>query len=544
MKYRPVSLLIFSIALVVGNDSFYESLQLEQVNNDQLYAFFNFTTTWKYSSEFLPQHYRLFPRAIGQLIVKYNIAELHFTMTQGLWRYEQWGYPYAPSPTGAQLWVWFHKNTKNIEQNWVGFTNALSGLFCASLNFMNKDVTATPEFSFLPSGLVQDGKVEKQFLKYAMLGRENLCTENLTPWMKLLPCGSMSGPASLLNPSRLQHSRFLAIGLHFKHDCHGSSFDCYEPFVQLQQHVSVVFDVRSARKVVKKFSLWSLFGQRMKAACPLATSSDVIIKTLPGLSLQNNLTKLGVSNDYYYLSLFDVKKNINLEFKWHSDILNSVTFFTGVIHHCYVTGTGLQGGLNCFINNHQRQNITVVFFQLVPWYLHLQLHTLRIQSEDNLLFHPTRISFTPASIRQTPHRLELVLNLPLLTSINLQVEFTRGFLTWTEHPPDANHGFYINPAIITARTTDLSLSPFYSDNVQRIYSETLIINVPVPDFSMPYNVICLVCTVVAISFGTFYNLTAKRMQLVSDTAPHSLVLLLQKLFALISRKKSIADTTS
>ncbi len=28
------------------------------------------------------------------------------------------------------------------------------------------------------------------FLRYATLPREIVCTENLTPWKKLLPCGS------------------------------------------------------------------------------------------------------------------------------------------------------------------------------------------------------------------------------------------------------------------------------------------------------------------------------------------------------------------
>ena len=32
-----------------------------------------------------------------------------------------------------------------------------------------------------------------------------------------------------------------------------------------------------------------------------------------------------------------------------------------------------------------------------------------------------------------------------------------------------------------------------------------------PDVSMPYNVICLACTVVALAFGPLYNLTTKRL---------------------------------
>ena len=42
---------------------------------------------------------------------------------------------------------------------------------------------------------------------------------------------------------------------------------------------------------------------------------------------------------------------------------------------------------------------------------------------------------------------------------------------------------------------------------------------PIPDFSMPYNVLCLVCTVVAMGIGAIHNLTTS--QLVSAKNPKS-----------------------
>ena len=521
------------VVLVEGNDNFYEHLKLEQVNRDQVYGFFNFTTTWNYENQFIPQHYRLFPRSIGQLISKYNIAEFHFLMTQGLWRYKQWGFPYAPSSTGAELWVWFHKNTKDVERNWVGFTNALSGLFCASLNFMNKGITATPLLSFRPAGLVENGTVDTQFLRHAVLARETPCTENLTPWMKLLPCGSMSGPASLLNPSRLQHSRFLSMGLHLKHDCSSKSSVCHDPFVQLQQHVSVVYDIRSLRTLHQRFGLMSLFGKKLKPACPVATKSDVFIKTLPELKISNNFTKI---DNYHHLNLFSVEKVTNIVFKWTADPHESLTYSSQIFNHCYVTGLGLNGGLKCSISNHMQQKITVIFFQVIPWFLNVQLHTLTVEDDSSGNLQPILVSFSPAAIRQTPYRLEVVLELPSSSVVNLHIQFTRGFLTWTEHPPDANHGFYINPAVVTIQTVDLKLPYYYHEPVYRFYSEALLVNIPVPDFSMPYNVICLVCTVIAISFGTFYNLIAKRLQLVSSNVPHPVRGFLNKILSIWPRK--------
>lgn len=51
-----------------------------------------------------------------------------------------------------------------------------------------------------------------------------------------------------------------------------------------------------------------------------------------------------------------------------------------------------------------------------------------------------------------------------------------------------------------------------SDGFVRLYSESLLVNLPTPDFSMPFNVICLGCTAVALAFGGLHNLTTKQFQ--------------------------------
>lgn len=55
----------------------------------------------------LVSHYRLFPKALGQLIAKYSLRELHLSLTQGFWRTRYWGPPFLQAPSGAELWVWF-----------------------------------------------------------------------------------------------------------------------------------------------------------------------------------------------------------------------------------------------------------------------------------------------------------------------------------------------------------------------------------------------------------------------------------------------------
>ena len=82
-----------------------------------------------------------------------------------------------------------------------------------------------------------------------------------------------------------------------------------------------------------------------------------------------------------------------------------------------------------------------------------------------------------------------------------------------------------------------------SDNIIRIYTEVLLVSLPTPDFSMPYNVICLTCTVVAIAFGSIYNLSTKQLQEVDPKEPSTLLgkikhKLLRLKDKLLSRRKS------
>lgn len=68
--------------------------------------------------------------------------------------------------------------------------------------------------------------------------------------------------------------------------------------------------------------------------------------------------------------------------------------------------------------------------------------------------------------------------------------------------------FVIRSTIVTVKSADIGKEE-KDDTVQRLYTETLLVIIPVPDFSMPYNVICLACTVMAIGFGSLHNLTTR-----------------------------------
>ena len=121
------------------------------------------------------------------------------------------------------------------------------------------------------------------------------------------------------------------------------------------------------------------------------------------------------------------------------------------------------------------------------------------------LFH-----YTPGRDREILHKLEMDFMLPAKSTVTLRFMVEKRHLKWDEYPPDANHGFYLEPAHFEVNYTSSSSD---SPSSQYYYSRKLLVNLSTPDFSMPYNVICLTCTVVALAFGPIHNITTKNLRL-------------------------------
>lgn len=101
----------------------------------------------------------------------------------------------------------------SIDDRWQGVRNALAGLFCASLGSLDEQRTTSPRSTFPPEGALPDWGLPHE-LRHASHASEHVCTENLTPFLKLLPCKSRSGLAMLLNPHRIFDADWHGIGLH------------------------------------------------------------------------------------------------------------------------------------------------------------------------------------------------------------------------------------------------------------------------------------------------------------------------------------------
>jgi phosphatidylinositol glycan class T len=92
----------------------------------------------------------------------------------------------------------------------------------------------------------------------------------------------------------------------------------------------------------------------------------------------------------------------------------------------------------------------------------------------------------------------------LQATIELPPEVRKAFLRYQEHPPDAQRGWDLPPAVFV---------PVNAPH-RRIYTSALLVDLATPDFSMPYNVIIMSSTLIALVFGSVFNMLIRRFVVV------------------------------
>lgn len=153
---------------------------------------------------------------------------------------------------------------------------------------MDERRTTSPSQAFPPEGRLPSFELPHQ-LRHASLPSEHVCTENLTPFLKLLPCKSLSGIASLLNPHRLFDADWHGMGVHVLwHEEEGvevrlafqSVMDPLRYSLSMSRGMYPLLLHRSsfgANSVSEDWSFQSLFSRVINKTCPIAVSSRVTV---------------------------------------------------------------------------------------------------------------------------------------------------------------------------------------------------------------------------------------------------------------------------
>ena len=164
-----------------------------------------FVAHFRQETSLVARHHETFPKAIAPIARATGVADAELSFTQGRWMYRRWGRPpVGAKPIGAELWAALAAESDEVaDEGWANLTAMFGGQFCASLSALrDEQVVVEPALVFRPwdgsARVDRDGISSDNRRRHGSLPAEAVCTENLTPWLKLLPCRDRAGIAALL----------------------------------------------------------------------------------------------------------------------------------------------------------------------------------------------------------------------------------------------------------------------------------------------------------------------------------------------------------
>ncbi|KAH8201405.1 hypothetical protein TruAng_004405 [Truncatella angustata] len=570
------SVLLFSAVLALASSDYHEQLVLKPLPQNSLLASFNFKSNTTVA-QFEAHNFRYFPRSLGQILQHAGTRELHLRFSLGRWDAETWGArPWDGTKeggTGVELWAWLEAETHDeADHKWLTLTNALSGLFCASLNFIDSTRTTRPLMSFRPDGDHPNATLANTHLLHGVLPREVVCTENLTPFLKLLPCKGKAGISTLLDGHKLFDASWQSMAIDVRPVCPAGGEACHTlqtpgnpiprppPGHELKCNTTKEYHSGDTCFPIETLSpqdwtLSELFGRSMKGSCPLADS------TIPPICIQaphsrDVFTSAGVTE----LKLKDTERCFLVHPEDDFDMVLPQMSHEGdnaktdadeylkpdrplLYAERSFMGHGQQrGGVQTILTNPSPDTeVEFVYMESLPWFMRIYLHTLQarishktgsdkgkalVQENDVI----QEIYYRPFLDRERGTQLELRMRIPPASTVFMTYDFEQAILRYTEYPPDANRGFDVAAAIITI------IPPF--GKTSNLRTTSLLLNLPTPDFSMPYNVIIFTSTCIALAFGGLYNILVRRF-IGGDEGPEvTLVKLRRKIQEAVGRLKS------
>ncbi|KAG4032533.1 hypothetical protein MFRU_006g00040 [Monilinia fructicola] len=534
--------ILFGLSLtgVIASSDYHEQLLLRPLHPSSLLASFNFQGNTSLES-FEQQNFRYFPRSLGQILQYANTRELHLRFSLGRWDAENWGArPWGGTReggTGVELWAWVEAGTdEEADGRWLTLTNALSGLFCASLNFIDSTRTTRPVLSFQPVGDHSNATLSNLHLLHGTLPREVVCTENLTPFLKLLPCKGKAGISSLLDGHKLFDASWQSMSIDVQPICPSDSNDCQ---LQITQTIDMVLDIQRSKRPrdnpiprpvpfedlkcdtskpyhaedtcfpldnaaeEEDWSLSQIFGHSLKGSCPLADDmEDSVCINVP--HARNVFISGGAvehKDSSGYNRCFRLQQDADFEMVLpRQDIHEKAPLEQPLLYaeRSFIGYGQERGGVQAILTNPSpTEAVDFVYMESLPWFMKVYLHTLKAKTNGLNEDVIQEMFYRPALDRKRGTQLEVRMRIPADSTVILTYDFEKAILRYTEYPPDANRGFDVAPAVITI------------GNVS-IRTTSLLLPLPTPDFSMPYNVIILTSTVMALAFGSIFNLLVRR----------------------------------
>ena len=540
--------------------------------------------------------------------------------TQGRWDYRRWGRPpVGAKPIGAELIASFFgdDDPAELRGRWENVTTMLGGVFCASLSRMQEAAEAktAPKLAFHQWDGGPDATASARPITHASLPAEAVCTENLSPWLKLLPCRDDAGVAATLRSrAALFGSGYVSFSVRARVVARVSTrISPGEWGIELTQRLTTVLEPGWTEGPDARGPGWTLseltrVGETLgrpglPPACAAANSSSLHVETIsdagahaaeahvvdanenargggggdggdfatPAISAARSGSGDGAPTTKSF-DLARVRDGTRYDVTvramdapslpggdaWRETMraANTPELYAERI----ITGSGYhRGGMTVELRRPSRRAAAGAtatrarVLQVLPWYVRAFVHTLVVEidgvpvplpsgrrrrdddEDDDARGVVEGLRWVPAIDRARPSSTELQLLIPSNATVaRVSIGFEKAFLHTDEFPPDANRGFDIPAAVITlppprtrtrVRGSDGGdggdggeRSPLLDAVARRgewnaaevMYTDGSLLPWPTPDFSMPFNIITMTSTVMALLSGLMMReLTAR-----------------------------------
>lgn len=539
-----------------------EFLEIKPLEGNNLLLSFKFeanSTTDLYPNEDDIQHYNIFSKALGTVLKDTSTRELHLRFGHGWYDAESSGKLVEDGKvsggTGVELWATIESDGKsNAKAEWIKLVNSLSGMFCASLNFIDDSITTYPinMFNHDPENLKKVDLNGDLFNFRSALPREPICTENLTPFLILLPTKGKAGISSLLAGNKMFNAKWSSMSIDVTTECQSQN-DCK---LVLKQQINLILNVpevleRNIMPVPRPtpgnqlrcddtklknayncfplpptseyhYDLKDLFGNEIHGGSMITSEVSKVCMDIDnkewGVEIMS-LAPITTFNDKgMHCFNLDSSADYNIKFNTHDSSKIKPLEKPPIYASRSLSGYSQDaGGFRLDVHNPGEEDLDVFIFQSLPWFVRFYLHTMTInlRSDDgsetlNLNVDDSKLSeyikeivYNPAIDRKAPTHLELSVLVPKQTKMKLSFSFDKAMLLYAEYPPDANHGFELEPAVFSIKGKN-------NEDLYIMRTTTSLLTLPTPDFSMPYNVIILTSTVMSLAFGSIFNMITKR----------------------------------
>jgi len=479
-------------AAVAAPDTFDEKLFIQPITDplreDSVFAQFDFNIKTERKSSDDSLHFDIFPKSIGKILTKLDVNSFTAIITQGRWK-DQWGVtPSVIYPPGAILY--------GDGTQWRQLCSSIGGLMSASFEAM-----ALEHQSYR---WIHPAKTPWLPHQFSSMPYEAMCSENLSSLLKLLPCKGVSGLASLLHPIDVAESAYKSVQISAERGKDGFTFRGTLQVVLPSE--KLLLGVSSCASA-KKSTVWFRLPSHVDVGTQAFKSDGWVLHSQPSEEWPGDLKLPKMKTSPVPLAMeLATKQKINIQ----RDILA-------------VEGKSERTHGKYSLNVHTKQKTGFRFTDQLPYFIQPLWNTLDVTIEGRRLrgveaVKALNLQLDLSKEWKTPSFFHF--DVPVDKPVSLKVDVLKAHINNKEFFAGCEKGFDL---AASAWLDDIGVSwpvtmdstpckacalkdlPLSHNPSELHFTEGMLVMVPMPDFSMPFNVIAVSTTVITF----FYSMLAK-----------------------------------